>query len=267
MTMKAADGAIIRPLLWADRRTIEHYIAEQGYDFVEDTTNASTEYTRNKIRHQVVPLLEEINPKSVAHLCAAAEKLSSISEYIDREAKKLQKRCVTFGSGEVRIEKAGFEEADTVLQVPVLQSCIEYLSNSLANVCQEHFDRLTELFSMQTGKELCLPYEISAVRTYDGIRLSFRKKNPKAEPVEITGAGEWQFGGRIFEVSVENWDTGKIFPIKTYTKCFDYDKIKGTVFLRTRETGTIWKSTEQAAGSRCRIISSTKRCRGNKETA
>ena len=67
--------------------------------------------------------------------------------------------------------------------------------------------------------------------------MFFREERKITEPVEITGEGTYLFSGLTFKVSVESWDERKIFPIKNYTKCFDYDKIKGSVLLRTRENG------------------------------
>ena len=52
-SMKPVQGNIIRPLLWAGREEIEKFIKENAYDYVEDATNASDAYTRNKIRQQV----------------------------------------------------------------------------------------------------------------------------------------------------------------------------------------------------------------------
>ena len=121
--------------------------------------------------------------------------------------------------------------------MPVVQKCVEYLSGSLANITEEHLKALLELLEMQTGKEIHLPYKIVAVRTYDGIRMFFREEKEAAEPVEIAGEGLYTFGGISVKVDIETWDERKIFPIKNYTKCFDYDKIKGKVFLRTREKG------------------------------
>ena len=53
---------IIRPLLYNTRGDIERYCTENSLDYVTDSTNLSDDYTRNKIRHKVVPLLREINP-------------------------------------------------------------------------------------------------------------------------------------------------------------------------------------------------------------
>ena len=138
---------------------------------------------------------------------------------------------------EVQILKFAFYQSDEVLRIPVLQKCVEYLSGSLANITEEHLEKLLSLFEMQTGKEVHLPYGIKAVRTYEGIRMFFRKERVGTSPEEITGEGTYTFGGLTFKVSIEPWDERKIFPIKNYTKCFDYDKITGRVFLRTRESG------------------------------
>ena len=236
-SMKPVENEFIRPLLWAKRTEIEQYVQEMGYEFVEDATNALLEYTRNKIRHQMMPLFEEINPKSVSHILGAAEKLEAVSAYIDREAEKVWRLSAVVDEQEVQILKSVFMQADNVLQIPVLQKAVEYLTGSLVNITEEHLQKLLKLFSMQTGKELHLPGGLTAMRTYEGIRMFFREEIEVSKPLEITGEGSFVFGGRTFVVTVENWDERKIFPIKNYTKCFDYDKIKKGLFLRTRESG------------------------------
>ena len=236
-SMKAVENNLIRPLLWAKRTEIEQYVQEMGYEFVEDATNALVEYTRNKIRHQMIPLFEEINPKSVSHILGVAEKLEAVSAYIDREAEKVWRLSAVVYDHEVQILKSVFMQADQVLQIPVLQKGVEYLTGSLVNLTEEHLQKLLKLFFMQTGKELHLPGGLTAMRTYEGIRMFFREETEVSEPLEITGEGSFVFGGRTFVVTVEDWDERKIFPIKNYTKCFDYDKIKKGLFLRTRESG------------------------------
>ena len=128
-SMRPVQGNVIRPLLWAGREEIEKYIQENAYDYVEDATNASDSYTRNKIRHQVLPILEEINPKANAHICSAAEKLSEVSAYIDREAEKLCRLSAVRYQNEVQVLKFAFYQGDVVLRIPVLQKCVEYLLN------------------------------------------------------------------------------------------------------------------------------------------
>lgn len=56
------NGNLVRPLMFLTRGEIEEVASKQKLAFVEDSSNASTKYARNKIRHQVVPLLKELNP-------------------------------------------------------------------------------------------------------------------------------------------------------------------------------------------------------------
>lgn len=56
------NNKVIRPLLCVSRLEIESYLIENQLSFVEDSSNSSLNYQRNRFRHQVLPLLEEINP-------------------------------------------------------------------------------------------------------------------------------------------------------------------------------------------------------------
>ena len=56
------NGNLVRPMLFLTRNDIQTVIAREGLKFTEDSSNASTKYARNKIRHQVVPVLKELNP-------------------------------------------------------------------------------------------------------------------------------------------------------------------------------------------------------------
>ena len=58
----AQNKKIIRPILFATRKEIENYAAENNLDFRTDSSNHSDDYLRNKIRHHVVPLMQEMNP-------------------------------------------------------------------------------------------------------------------------------------------------------------------------------------------------------------
>lgn len=56
------QGIIIRPLLFASRLQLEHYAQDNTLEYVEDSSNASRKYTRNRIRHSIIPQFEKINP-------------------------------------------------------------------------------------------------------------------------------------------------------------------------------------------------------------
>jgi tRNA(Ile)-lysidine synthase len=80
--MKPLSGRIIRPLLFATRKDISSYCEQNRISYREDRSNAETKYTRNKIRHLVIPVLKEINPSVEYTISETAERLSGINEIL-----------------------------------------------------------------------------------------------------------------------------------------------------------------------------------------
>jgi len=78
--MKKAGNRVIRPMLFATRQSIEKYCKANRVKYREDKSNAEIKYTRNKIRHQVLPLLKEINPSLEITLNETADRLNGINE-------------------------------------------------------------------------------------------------------------------------------------------------------------------------------------------
>ncbi len=74
MSPLSEDG-IWRPLLNVERADIEDYLKEHAQPYVTDSTNLQTDYKRNKIRHEVLPLLQALNPAIVSTLADTAERL------------------------------------------------------------------------------------------------------------------------------------------------------------------------------------------------
>ena len=72
--MRSISNRIIRPLLFATRKDITEYCLQNQITFREDKSNADTKYTRNKIRHLVIPVLKEINPSIETTLNETAER-------------------------------------------------------------------------------------------------------------------------------------------------------------------------------------------------
>ena len=74
---------ILRPLLGVSRKEIESYLAEKGQAYVTDSTNLEADVQRNKIRLQVLPLLQELNPAVSENIQHTAEHLSEAQQVLD----------------------------------------------------------------------------------------------------------------------------------------------------------------------------------------
>lgn len=105
----ARQGTVVRPMLFATRKQLEAFARLQGLSWVEDSSNTSLAYARNRIRHRIIPQMEKLNP------AFRDELLSTISHIRDAEAiyrqaiERERARLVSKEQGYSRISIAGLE--------------------------------------------------------------------------------------------------------------------------------------------------------------
>lgn len=100
--MRPVNGAVVRPLLEVSRKDILDYLHTLDQDYVTDSTNLADEFTRNKLRLNVLPLLEEINPSVSEAISETARRLADV-ELVYRKAVSEACARVTTGEGEYSI--------------------------------------------------------------------------------------------------------------------------------------------------------------------
>lgn len=81
-------GKFIRPLLDCTREDIEKYIADNNLEYVTDSTNLSDEYSRNKLRHNVLPVLFEMNPSFDKSFSKCIETINDTDDFLTSSARK-----------------------------------------------------------------------------------------------------------------------------------------------------------------------------------
>ncbi len=80
-------GKLVRPMLHTTRRAVEAYLARESLSYVTDETNADDRYARNRLRHQVIPVLESLNPRVV-------EAAARMTDYLREDLERLGPRVV-----------------------------------------------------------------------------------------------------------------------------------------------------------------------------
>lgn len=90
--IKVKNGSLIRPLLFATRAEIEQFAKKHKITWREDSSNASNKYSRNKIRLQVVPILEEINPQAQEAIASTAERVYEAEQFLCYQVQELLKK-------------------------------------------------------------------------------------------------------------------------------------------------------------------------------
>ncbi|WP_017732585.1 tRNA lysidine(34) synthetase TilS [Nafulsella turpanensis] len=87
-------GRFVRPLLFADKEMIYAFVTEKQLIWREDSSNASTKYYRNKIRQEVIPPLQELNPNLAQTVSQTAEKVGAVERFFYRQADKLRETAI-----------------------------------------------------------------------------------------------------------------------------------------------------------------------------
>ena len=100
----------VRPLLFADRKRIESFAVNQGIHWREDASNASIKYQRNLIRHQVIPLLEKINPDLVNSFSESAMKIAAAESMVTSSLAAIRQKLVKNRGEDFFIDKRKLSE-------------------------------------------------------------------------------------------------------------------------------------------------------------
>ncbi len=216
---------VIRPILCLSRKEIEDYLKKNEIEYRNDSTNDSTDYTRNKIRLEIMPILENINDNAMQNITNASKELASTSEYIDKDVEEAYKRYVMEKDNKLFLSDEAFV-SDPIVLTGIIRKMIENIAGKLKDITRVHVGDVVNLSEKQVGKKVDLPYSIVAEREYDGISMSCNTDEEETTSDEKEVVISFEEGG---------FDHTDIEELK-YTKWLDYDKID-EVEIRTRRKG------------------------------
>ena len=239
--MTPVRGNVIRPLLCVTRQEIVDYLDGQDISYCQDSTNNSVAYTRNKLRHRIIPMVcQEVNFKAVPHIVAAGERIRQAEEYFEREAgriwndEKQVERIEKDGCRRCGIRAGAMEKLPDIVKGYVAMEMIKELTERCRDIASIHVESILELTEKGTGTSCSLPYGLRAYREYDMVWLETGGGQGNRQENIHLGLGSFDAEYVSAHIFREKY---KEIPEKKYTKWFDCDKIKGTLSVRTRETG------------------------------
>lgn len=171
MAFRNARG-YIRPLLEISRAEIEQYLLGLGLKWRDDSSNSDTIYLRNRIRHQLLPLLEEYNPAIRSCLAATASVLAGDEELLVELTEQAAAVACREEDDGIVCSVAQLRSLNTALRRRVLRHAFRQLTGTLEGVSQRHIDALCDMLdSDRPNSRLSLPQTVTAVREYDFIAL------------------------------------------------------------------------------------------------
>lgn len=210
--IRPKNGNVVRPLLCASRQEVVAYLHRMNQTYVTDSTNLEDEYTRNKIRLNILPLMEEINPSVKDGLVKTASYLNDVSKVYQQAIKESIDRIFITPEKEISIEKLMNEPAPQALLFEVLSPLgfnstqVEEVYGSLNGQPGKRF--ISSQWQVVKDRELLL---IERVKTAND--------KPQIIFEEVLLTKEF------------------VIPKDKNTACFDANKFKGVISIRKWEKG------------------------------
>ena len=235
--------AIIRPLMDASREEVEAFIESEGLLYMLDSTNASDDYSRNKIRHHVVPQAEEIAASAVENMSRAALLLREVEDYMKAQSDAFMAEHAECLDGQTVISVKALEQCHIALQKAVIMIAISQTIKSRRDLTEKHVESVLSLIEKDGEKAVSLPQGYIARKQYDKLILAKEETPgedaegaPKSQSVVLGEKVLFSDGTWLEATLLEEYDLNNI-PSGDSMKWFDYDKIEHTLCVRTRQQG------------------------------
>lgn len=238
------DETIIRPILDIERSSIEAYCEKYNLNPRIDSTNLENIYTRNKIRLDLIPYMQEnFNASVIESICRMGNNLKLDNDYIEQEGSKKFKEVSKLNNNEsVEIILDKYIHLHKAIKSRIIRNSIKYILGDTNFVDQKHIEDVLDLENEdKINKKLVLPRGLFVYRNNDNILFTneeityedvqFNYKVPKDGVIKIKQTGVF------IETKTMSIERFKSMKADKSSKGFDLDKFKGGIIVRNRESG------------------------------
>ena len=233
------SGIFIRPLLDISRKQIEEYARGHNISHVEDASNSSDDYSRNRLRHRAIPVLNEVMGFDVRPVLARLAKVSLMENEVLWELASMDEKSVRLNED----EEGGYKipellQLSTGRRFGVFRKAIEKAKGDLWRIKTVNLEQVEGLLrSSSSSAELNLPGGISVLREYG--TLFFEKEKPPLPPplmIEIADDGKYVYAGKT--IRVERVPCAESIPNRKSSEALmDVRKVVFPLIVRPLESG------------------------------
>lgn len=213
--IRPKNGDIVRPLLCISRKEITDYLQNAKQEYMTDSTNLQDEYTRNKIRLNLLPLMQEINPLVKEHIIDTSNYLNDVNRIYNKGIEEGKQRVIE--KGDIRIISLLKEPSPEALLFEILYP-LGFNAAQTKNILA--------MLEGQTGKQFISKDGWRVVK--DRELLLIDKKEKQEIPPFCLIKEEKEYTKDF------------IIPREKHIACFDTDKLIGEINLRKWQTGDIF---------------------------
>lgn len=219
----------IRPLLDCTRQEIEGYISENGLSFITDSTNLCDDYTRNKIRHNILPMFFELNKSFDKAFIRCLDSVYASDEYIKQTAYELLAEAEHDGFFDCTV----FKTQHTAVRYEVISAILK--RGGVNNITKEHLKAVDNIIA--NGGSADLPGKIKVTSERNRLFFGDIKTTPdfliklgETEEIAAAPTGKYKIS---FYVKKDLQNLNK----EVLDNLIDCDKISSNLVLRNRREG------------------------------
>ena len=242
--MRFREGEVARPLLGFSRREIVAYLQERGIGYRTDKSNFDTRFTRNRIRHEILPLLETFNPQLEKQLFQLSRLAEEDENYWQGKVTELLAMVLVAKNDGFVLDVAELRNIHPALRKRVLRRCLEMVRGDLAGLGHAQILAVDALlFSPRPHAEI----DVNGCwvgRNYD--RLCLKRQRPAGpegfcflvtsqEVLEIPGLGRFQ--AKLADMSGEE---------DRWAAEFDADQVDFPLTVRSFKPGDFFQPSGMA---------------------
>ena len=195
----------IRPLLDINRIEIEAYLAERQLEWREDSSNLDTGFLRNRIRHELLPLLEQYNPAVRKALATAAGILSEEDALLAEQTRQAAEQVCCFSDCDATCNIPLLLSLPPALQRRLVRLMLARLAGSLEHVTHRHLENILKMLAAsRPNLRTSLPRGLVAVKEYDTLVIKpLDETGDDVREVTIHGPGCYELpGGCVLRIEI-----------------------------------------------------------------
>lgn len=189
---------ILRPFLGVTRAQLAEYAREHHVPHVEDETNEEDDAARNLLRHRVLPVLREINPRAVENMNRTAGLLAQDARALEMAAGDLLREAEIVPGERAVLPLSACEKRPKAVVNRAALGLLVSVGGHRKDLTAGHVESLLALRAMEAGKTLSLPYGMTARREKDTIIIV--RNTPAPEETSIAPGEKAVFGGWTVEL-------------------------------------------------------------------
>ncbi len=243
--IKPVSLPFIRPLIDVTRDEIVSYANQKGIAWRYDRSNADTRFTRNLIRHQIIPVLEGLNPRFVIAMSRTAEIVRDQNQALqDLLDPLLQDAIIEESKHSICLNRNYLKSCSPGVLRALLRQALEKVRGNLQGISKENIDDLCNLIkSSRSHGELYLPHAQARLQE-DELALSqpepgrIPRQDRQETEVPLGSTNFPAFGiGLDIEISPWNRQIDVLNTRDANTEIIDVDKVSFPLKLRNRRPG------------------------------